>query len=117
MIETCADSYITDIFFSCKCVIDESTRRRRILSSDGVRQYLSHFYSLLSMSAVFLIAVDTLSNTAIPEKTNKPIDDPDGDMTYSSIREYFSLGNAINKPHPVGRVLWEESLVLSRFHS
>ena len=29
------------------------------------------------MSAVILIAVDTLSNTAESEKTNKLIDDPD----------------------------------------
>ena len=35
------------------------------------------------MSAIILIAVDTLSNTAESEKTNKLIDDP--------------LGNAIDK--------------------
>ena len=36
----------------------------------------------MSMSAVILIAVDTLSNTAKSEKTNKLIDDPDRDVTY-----------------------------------
>ena len=52
----------------------------------------------LSMSAVILIAVDTLSNSAESEKTNKLIDDSDRDVTYHCLREYFSLGNAIYKP-------------------
>ena len=43
------------------------------------------------------IAVDTLSNSAESEN-NKLIDDPDRDVTYHCLREYFSLGNAINKP-------------------
>ena len=47
------------------------------------------------MSVVILIAVDTLSNTAESEKTNNLIDDPDRDVTYHCLREYFSLGNAI----------------------
>ena len=38
----------------------------------------------LSMSAIFLIAVDTLSNTAESEKTNKLIDDPDPDVQKKS---------------------------------
>ena len=37
-------------------------------------------YCPLSMSAVILIAVDTLSNTAEPEKTNKLIDDPEEEI-------------------------------------
>ena len=52
-----------------------------------MRQCLGHFYGNetcpLSMSAVILISVDTLSNTAESGKTNKL---------------YFSLGNAVNKP-------------------
>ena len=52
------------------------------------------------MIVIILIAVDTLSNTAESEKTNKLIDDPDLDVTYciTVLREYFSLENAINKP-------------------
>ena len=50
------------------------------------------------MSAVSLIAVDTLSNTAESERTNNLFDDPDRDVTYHFLREYFSLGNAIYKP-------------------
>ena len=38
---------------------------------------------------LFLIAVDTLSNTAKSEKTNNLIDDPDRDVTYHCLREYF----------------------------
>ena len=34
----------------------------------------------VSMSAVILIAVDTLSNTMESEKTNKLIDEPDRDV-------------------------------------
>ena len=34
-------------------------------------------------------AVDTLSNTAESEKTNNLIDDPDRDVTYRCLREYF----------------------------
>ena len=49
------------------------------------------------MFAVILIAVDTLSNTAESEKTNNLIDDPDRDVTYHCLREYFLLGNAISK--------------------
>ena len=37
-------------------------------------------YCQLNMSAVILIAVDSLSNTTESEKTNKLIDDPDGDV-------------------------------------
>ena len=37
-------------------------------------------YCQLSMSAVILIAVDTLSNTTESEKTNKLIDDPEWDV-------------------------------------
>ena len=37
-------------------------------------------YCHLSMSAVILIAVDTLSNTTKSEKTNKLIDDPERDV-------------------------------------
>ena len=50
------------------------------------------------MSAEILIAVDTLSNTAESEKTNNLIDDPDLDVTCHCLREYFSSGNAFNKP-------------------
>ena len=50
------------------------------------------------MSAVILIAVDTLSITAESETTNNLIDGPDCDLTYHCLREYFSLGNGINKP-------------------
>ena len=45
---------------------------------------------------LFLIAVDTLSNTAKSEKTNNLIDDPD--VAYHCLREYLSSGIAINKP-------------------
>ena len=42
--------------------------------NDRVRQYLGHFYGnetgLLSISAIVLIAVDTLSNTVESGKTN-----------------------------------------------
>ena len=48
------------------------------------------------MSAVILIVVDTLSTTVQSEKTNNLIDDPDRDVTYYCLREYFSSGNAIN---------------------
>ena len=57
-----------------------------------MRQYSGNFHGLLSMSAVTLIAV------AQSEKTNKLIDDPDRDVMYHCLREYFSLGNTINKP-------------------
>ena len=67
VIATCADRYITDIFFSCKCVISE-------LTLPIIR------YCQLSMSAIILIAVDTLSNTTESEKTNKLIDDPERDV-------------------------------------
>ena len=63
-----------------------------------MRKYSGHFYGLFGMSVVILIAVDTLSNTAESEKTNNLIDDPDQDVMYHCLREYFSLGNAINKP-------------------
>ena len=46
------------------------------------------------MSSVILIAN---TNTAESEKTNKLIDDPDRDVTYHCLREYFSLENAIKK--------------------
>ena len=52
-----------------------------------MRQYSGHFYGLLSMSAVILIAVDTLSNTTESEKTNNLIDDPDRDVMYHCLRE------------------------------
>ena len=38
---------------------------------------------------LFLIAVDTVSNTAESEKTSNLIDDPDRDVTYHCLREYF----------------------------
>ena len=63
-----------------------------------MRKYSGHFYGLLGMSVVILIAVDTLSNTAKSEKTNNLIDDPDRDVAYHCLIEYFSLGNVINKP-------------------
>ena len=63
-----------------------------------MRQYSDHFHGQLSKSTVILIAVDTLSNTAESEKTNNLIDDPDRDVTYHYLREYFKLGNAINIP-------------------
>ena len=44
-----------------------------------MRQFSGHFYVLFSMSAWFLIAVDTLSN-----KTNNLIDDPDPDYPFLS---------------------------------
>ena len=59
-----------------------------------MRQYSGHFYGLLSMSAIF----SCWTNTAEFEKTNILIDDPDRDVTYHRLREYFSFGNAINKP-------------------
>ena len=36
-------------------------------------------------------AVDTLSNTAESKKTNNLIDDPDRDVTYRCLREYFFI--------------------------
>ena len=73
-----------------------------------MRQYSEHFYDNetcpLSMSVVILIAVDTLSNTAESEK-KKLIDDPDLDVTYHYLREYYSLGNAINKPRGWSRAI------------
>ena len=49
-------------------------------------------------------AVDTLSNTAESEKTNNLIDDPDRDVMYRCLREFFfSLGNAIYKPRRLSR--------------
>ena len=51
-----------------------------------MRQYSGHFYGLLSMSAVILIAIDFLSKTAESEKTNNLIDDPDRDV-YHCLRE------------------------------
>ena len=38
-IATCADSYITDIFFSCKRVINEWTHTRRNCESSRTHQY------------------------------------------------------------------------------
>ena len=55
-------------------------------SSDWVRQYSGHFYGPLSMSAVILMEVDTLSKAAESEKTNNLIDDPDQDV-YHCLRE------------------------------
>ena len=40
----------------------------------------------MSMSAIILIVVDTLSNTEESEKTNKLIDDPDRDVMYQCLR-------------------------------
>ena len=68
-----------------------------------MRQYLGHFYGLLSMSAVISNCSRYFINTAESEKTNNLIDDPDRDVTYHYLREYFSLGNAINKPRPILR--------------
>ena len=42
--------------------------------------------------------LDTLSNTAESEKTKNLIDDSDRDVAYHCLREYFSIGNVINKP-------------------
>ena len=42
-------------------------------------------FMAMSMSAVIIIAVDTLSNTAESEKTNKLIDDPDRDVMFKRI--------------------------------
>ena len=39
VIATCADSQITDIFFSCKCVINELTRTRHNCQSSRTHQY------------------------------------------------------------------------------
>ena len=47
---------------------------------------------------MILIAVDTSSNTAESEKTNNLIDEPNPDVMYHCLIEYFSLGNAIIKP-------------------
>ena len=52
-----------------------------------MRQYSGHFCGPLSMSAVILIAVDTLSNTTESEKASNLIDDPDLDVTYHCLRE------------------------------
>ena len=38
-IATCADWYITDIFFSCKCVINELTRTRHNCQSSCTYRY------------------------------------------------------------------------------
>ena len=105
VIPTCADSYITDIFFTCKCVINELTgiwyncqsshmhqytRQQEVnkksmtclyitVKNAGIytcsKQCLSEtisgtFYGPLSMSAVILIAEDTLTNTAETKKKN-----------------------------------------------
>ena len=45
--------------------------------SENLKMHPIVSYCPLGMSAVILIAVDTLSNTAESEKTNKLIDDPD----------------------------------------
>ena len=66
-----------------------------------MRQYSDHFYGPLSMPAVILIAVDSLLKRVESENTNNLIDDPDQDVTYHCLREYFSLGKAINKPRRV----------------
>ena len=39
VIATCADSYITDIFYSCKCVINEWTHTRQNCESSCTHQY------------------------------------------------------------------------------
>ena len=60
-----------------------------------MRQYWGHFYGRLSMSAV----ISNCSRYFIKNiRTNNLIDDPDRDVAYHCLREYFSLGNAINKP-------------------
>ena len=65
-----------------------------------MRQHSGHFYGPLSMSAI-------ISNCSIQRnlrKTNNLIDDPDRDVTYHCLGEYFfSLGNAINKPRRLSR--------------
>ena len=59
--------------------------------------YSGHFYGPLSMSVIISNCSRYLSNTAESEKTINLIDDPDRDVTYRCLREYFfSLGNAIN---------------------
>ena len=47
--------------------------------------------------------VDSLSNTAESEKTNNLIDDPDRDVGYRCLENFFSLGNAIYKPRRLSR--------------
>ena len=56
-----------------------------------MRQFSGQFYGPFSMSAV----ISNCSKYFIKE--NNLIDDPDQDVTYPCLREYFSLGNAINK--------------------
>ena len=66
----------------------------------------------MSMSTVILIAVDTLSNTAESEKRNKLIDDPDRDVMYHCLREFFfirrifCIRKCFNKP-----LLWSHAIV------
>ena len=63
-----------------------------------MRQYSGHCFGPLSMSAVISNCSRYLINSAESEKTNNLIDDPDGDVTYHCLREYFSFRNAINEP-------------------
>ena len=44
------------------------------------------------MSAVILIVVDTLSNTAESEKTNKLIDDPERDVDWKMLLTNHDTG-------------------------
>ena len=39
VVATCADSYITDIFFSCRCVVNELTHTRHYCQSSCTHQY------------------------------------------------------------------------------
>ena len=63
-----------------------------------MREYSGKFYGPLSMSAVISNCSGYFINTAKSEKTNNLIDNPDQDVMYHCLREYFSLGNTINKP-------------------
>ena len=61
-----------------------------------MRQYSGHFYGLLTALSMFTIisncsTVNTLSNIAESDKANDLIDDPDRDMTYHCLREYFFI--------------------------
>ena len=52
-------------------------------------------YCQLSMSAVILIAVDTLSNTTESEKTNKLIDDPERDVHLKMLLKNHDAGHMV----------------------
>ena len=93
---------IRDIFMACWATVCEGPIRKVFEKILPIVRYCQ-----LSMSAVFLIAVDTLSNTTESEKTNKLIDEPEQDVQNIPlwiINQFVcflncSLENAINKPH------------------